>query len=276
MTCDAQLIVVIKESGFGRILSRLLAFLLLFSTQSKCFLKVPLLRGKVTVLSCGGPLTLLDRFTKLIVGIVTPCVLARLRSSPFVLVTKVSFVDGRSGVHAIPHVSSRPSLFSQPCIVGEKVGNVFGLLTYICALVFAVLVNILELLEGLDDVDIITEIDDDVLRASVQAVIEKSKRLRRTLQLAIDWNRTGNGVRTLKTCLQFFPLSLSRLSRISMISTKSFLDRVGKDKREPKQSETSARTNWLYVIWAISFIWVPEGPQGSLEVASRTFAWTSE
>jgi hypothetical protein len=29
---------------------------------------------------------------------------------------------------------------------------------------------------------------------------------------------------TLKTCRQFFPLSLSRLSSISMISTKSFLD----------------------------------------------------
>lgn len=32
-------------------------------------------------------------------------------------------------------------------------------------------------------------------------------------------------------------------------------------------------THWLYVNWAISFIWVPEGPQGSLDVASRTFVW---
>jgi hypothetical protein len=36
------------------------------------------------------------------------------------------------------------------------------------------------------------------------------------------------------------------------------------------------RTDWLYVSWAISFICVPEGPHGSLDVASRTFACTSE
>jgi hypothetical protein len=35
-------------------------------------------------------------------------------------------------------------------------------------------------------------------------------------------------------------------------------------------------TDWLYVSWAISFICVPEGPHGSFEVASRTFACTSE
>ena len=29
-------------------------------------------------------------------------------------------------------------------------------------------------------------------------------------------------------------------------------------------------THWSYVNWATSFIWVPEGPQGSFEVASRT------
>jgi hypothetical protein len=29
-------------------------------------------------------------------------------------------------------------------------------------------------------------------------------------------------------------------------------------------------THWLYVSWAISFICVPEGPQGSFDVAWRT------
>ena len=71
-------------------------------------------------------------------------------------------------------MSSRPSFFSQPSIVGEKIGDVFGLLTDICALVLAILVDILELLEGLDNVDVVTEIDDDILRASVQAIIKKS------------------------------------------------------------------------------------------------------
>jgi energy-converting hydrogenase Eha subunit H len=78
-------------------------------------------------------------------------------------------------------VSSRPSLFSQPSVVGEQIGDIFGLLTDICALVLAILVDVLELLESLDNVDIVTEIDDDVLRASVQTVIEKSKRLKRIL-----------------------------------------------------------------------------------------------
>jgi hypothetical protein len=137
----------------------------------------------VATLGCGCPLTLLDRFTKVIIGRITSSVLTRPRPSPFVLVTKVGIIDGRSGGHPVPHVSSRPSLFSQPSIVGEEVGDVFGLLTDICTLVLAILVNVLELLEGLDNVDIITEIDDDVLRASVQAVIEKSKRLKQILDV---------------------------------------------------------------------------------------------
>ena len=60
-------------------------------------------------------------------------------------------------------MSSCPPLFSQPSIVGEEVGDVFSLLADIRALVLAILVNILELLESLDNVDVITEIDDDVL-----------------------------------------------------------------------------------------------------------------
>jgi len=162
-----------------------LAFLILFSTQPKCFLEVPLLRGKVAVLGCGCPLTLLDRFTKVVIRSLTPPVLAGPRSSPFVLVTEVGgIIDGRFGGHPVPHVSSRPSLFSQPSVIGEEVGDVFGLLTDVCALVLAILVNILKLLEGLDNVDIVAEIDDDVLRASVQAVIEKSKRLKQILHVS--------------------------------------------------------------------------------------------
>ena len=159
--------------------SRLLVFLLLFSAQSKCFLEVSLLRGKVAALGCGGLLTLLNCFTKVFVGRVTPRGLTRPGSPSFVLVTGVGVVDGRSGGHSIPHASSGPSFFSQPGIVGEEIGDVFGLLTDICALIFAILVNILELLEGLDNVDIVTEIDDDVLSASVQAVIEEGERLKR-------------------------------------------------------------------------------------------------
>ena len=174
------MVVIIEQGGFSSILGRLLAFLLLFSAQSERFLEVPVLCGEVAVLGCGGLLALLDRFTKVFVGRVTPGVLTRPGSPPLVLVTGVGgFVDRRSGGHAIPHVSSGPSLFAQPSIVGEEVGDIFGLLTDIRALIFAVLVDVLELLEGLDNVDVITEIDDDVLRAGVQAVIEKSEGLKR-------------------------------------------------------------------------------------------------
>lgn len=227
--CDAQLIVIIEQGGFGSILSRLLAFFLLFSAQSKRFLEVSILCGKVAVLGCGGLLALLNRFAKVVVGRVTPGVLTRSGSPPFVLVTRVGLVDRRSGGHTIPHVSSGPSLFAQPSIVGEKVGDVFGFLADIRALIFAVLVDVLELLEGLDNVDVITEIDDDVLRTGVQAVIKKSEGLKRVRGAStIDRSETGDGMRTLKTCLQFFPLSFSRLSKISIISTKSFLDGVEK------------------------------------------------
>ena len=169
-----QLIVIIEEGRLSRILSCLLAFILLFSTQPKCFLEVSVLRSKVTGLGCSSLPTLLDRFTKIIIGGITPRVLTRPRPSPFVLIPEFTIIDGGSGGHPIPHVSSRPALFSQPSIVREEIGDVFGLLTDICALVLAILVDILEFLECLDNVYVVAEIDDDVLRASVQTVIEKS------------------------------------------------------------------------------------------------------
>jgi len=174
MPCDAQLIVVVEEGGLGRILRCFLAFVLLLSTKPKGFLEVPVLRSHVASLGCSSLPTLLDRLSKIIVGGVAPRVLTRPRPSPFILIPKFTILDGGSRGHPIPHVSSRPSFFSQPGIVREEIGDVFGLLTDICALVLSILVDILEFLEGLDNVDVVTEIDDDVFRASVQAVIEKS------------------------------------------------------------------------------------------------------
>jgi hypothetical protein len=86
-----------------------------------------------------------------------------------------------------PHESPCPPLLSQSSIVGEEVGDFSGLLMDSEASVLAILLDILGLLEGFDNVDILTEIDDDVLRANVQAVVEKSKRLEQVLGL-LGWN----------------------------------------------------------------------------------------
>ena len=137
-------------------------------------LEVPLLRGNI----------LLDRFTKVIVGSVTPLVLTRPSPSPFVLATKVGIIGRRSGGLVVQHGSSQPSFFSQSSFVREDVGDICGLPTDICAFVLAILVNILELPEVPDKVDIITEIYDDVFRASIQAVIEKSERLKQILNVS--------------------------------------------------------------------------------------------
>ena len=129
----------------------------------------------------GGPLTFLDCFAKVIIGSATAGTRARLRpglrSSPFVLVAEVGIVDRGTRGHPISHVSSRPSLFSQPSVVGEQIGDIFGLLTDVCALVLAILVDVLEFLQSLDNVEIVAKIYDDVFGASVQTVIKEGKRL---------------------------------------------------------------------------------------------------
>lgn len=44
-------------------------------------------------------------------------------------------------------------------------------------MVLAILIDVLELLECLDEIDVVAEVDDDVLGASMETVIEKRKRL---------------------------------------------------------------------------------------------------
>lgn len=93
-------------------------------------------------------------------------------------------------------------------------------------MVLAIVVDKLELLESLDNVEIVAEIYDDVFRASVQTIIKKGEGLKVWMSMTGP-SGIGSGMRTLKTCLQFLPLSFSRLSKTSIISTKSFLDGDG-------------------------------------------------
>jgi hypothetical protein len=57
----------------------------------------------------------------------------------------------------------------------EEVRDVFGFLSDIGTLVFTEFIDVLELLEGLDDVEVVSEIKNDVLRAAVKAVIQNSQ-----------------------------------------------------------------------------------------------------
>jgi hypothetical protein len=45
------------------------------------------------------------------------------------------------------------------------------------AYVFALVVDINKLFQRLDDIEVVLEIDDDILAACVQAVVEESERL---------------------------------------------------------------------------------------------------
>ena len=143
MSQDIQLVVVIVDR-LRQILSCLVPSPLHLLTQPIYSLEVSAICVEAGD-GCGSLPTLLNRLTRIIVGSVIPRVLARPRFSPFVLVPEFTIFDGGSVEHPIPHASSRVSLFSQPSIIREEIGDVFGLLTDNCALVLAILVGILEL-----------------------------------------------------------------------------------------------------------------------------------
>jgi hypothetical protein len=125
--------------------------------------------------------------------------------------------------HAVAHIRAAAAFLSETRLILEEICDVLCLLTDVGALVLTVLVEVLEFFERLDEIDVVSEVDDDVLGSSMETVVEQRECLQES------WIRAPrelwrNMTLTLKTCRQFLPLSLSRLSSISMISTKSFLD----------------------------------------------------
>ena len=59
----------------------------------------------------------------------------------------------------------------------KKVGDIFGLLADVGTLVLVIFVDVLELLQGFDDVDVVTEEKDDVLGAGQETIIEDGQSL---------------------------------------------------------------------------------------------------
>ena len=213
---------IIEQRGSVRILDSFVSFGLFFLTESDGTLKVCLL--------CQSSLLLSEALLRCFDGasefIVVPfrwstsslrCCLTCYSSSLFLPVhTRVS------SDHAITHGSPVSPLFPKAASIAKKVGDILCLLPHVGTTVLAVLVHILELLERLDDVDVVFKVEHNVLRPSVQEIIENSERLATSQPTTNDGSPKWPTL-ALNTCLQFFPLSFNRLSSISMISTKSFL-----------------------------------------------------
>jgi hypothetical protein len=72
----------------------------------------------------------------------------------------------------IAHRCPSAAFLTKATLVYEEVADVLGLLLDVGTLVFAVLVDVMEPLEGLNDVYVVAEVDDDVLGALVQTIGE--------------------------------------------------------------------------------------------------------
>lgn len=165
----------------------------------------------------------------------------------------VVVVEGAAGgtagvaVHSIAHVRTGLALVLEPRLVEDETRDVLGLLTDVRALVLTGLVEVLEFLEGLNDVQVLTEVEHAVVAPGVKAVVEEGERfedMTPVLALVVE----------------------------PLVKHLHDLHKVG----SARQQGLALETYWLYVSAAISLIWVPEGPHASFEVASRTLVCTSE
>jgi len=161
---NIQLIRIVKERRRIGVFNALLAFLLLLLAGTQSCLQLTLFRS--SALGGKSPFTLFNGLPQFVFVSIRP--LARqgastealLRSSGLVL---VPVVRTRTAGHPISHMCAASSLLPQSRLILEQIRNIFGLLPDIGTLVLAVLVDVLELLERLDDVDVVPEIDDHVL-----------------------------------------------------------------------------------------------------------------
>lgn len=64
-------------------------------------------------------------------------------------------------------MSSRTTFFAQPRLVGKQIGDIFRLLSDVGSLIFAILVHELKFFKGFDNVDVVSEVNDDVFGTRV-------------------------------------------------------------------------------------------------------------
>jgi hypothetical protein len=167
-----QLVLVVEERVCVRVLDGPAPALFLLLAELDRGLEVAFL-GRAALaarLLVRGPLALLDRALQLVVAARAP---PRRRGRTLapprrVLVLRAALlVVVRAAEHAVAHRRARAALLPEARLVQQQVRDVLGLLAHVCALVLAELVDVLELAQRLDDVDVVPEVDDDVLRAGV-------------------------------------------------------------------------------------------------------------
>ena len=79
--------------------------------------------------------------------------------------------------HAVAHIRAAAAFLTETGLILEEICDILCLLADVGTLVLAVLVDILEFLECLDEIDVVAEVDDDVLRTSMETVVEQCERL---------------------------------------------------------------------------------------------------
>jgi hypothetical protein len=165
----SQLVILVKKSIRIRLLNCLVPFPFLFLTEFDRLHEIPLLCGQRALLGLflgETPFALLNRSAKVILFVVTAARGCTPTAAPNILVLLVVIhtrATPRPADHAIAHVRPAATLLTQACLIYEQVGDVLGLLPDVRTLIFAILIDILELLERFDQVDIVSEIYNDIL-----------------------------------------------------------------------------------------------------------------
>jgi len=88
--------------------------------------------------------------------------------------------------HAVAHIRAATAFLAETGLILEEICDILCLLADVSALVLAVLVEKLEFLERLNEIDVVAEVDDDVLRASMETVVEQRERLQESRIRALE------------------------------------------------------------------------------------------
>jgi len=187
------LVIIVKQRRRIRIFDSLVPFILFLLTQFDCFLQVPVL--------CSHPLlrqrllTFLYRPSQIIVILVS---LGPIQLSPSgILVIRLTIIIRRSRAanHTITHMGPGTTFMAETSFILQEIGYILCLLPDIGTLILSFLVNVLKFFQRLDDVNVIAEINDNVFRALVEAIVQN----RKTLYQASVGKEVWESVRTLKT-----------------------------------------------------------------------------